>query len=105
MNSNHEENLNRLRPVRSRAACLSHRQHCNRREPQLWKMTELRNPPKTTWVDKSGPLRKLYYESEPRHGRPTRVFAYCAFPEDTSAKSPGIVLIHGGGGTAFAAMG
>lgn len=71
------------------------------RDPQLWNLTELSKPPKTTWVDQTGPLRKLYYESEPRNGRPTRVFAYCAFPENTSTKSPGIVLIHGGGGTAF----
>ncbi len=71
------------------------------REPQLWNMTELAHPPKTTWLDKSGPLRRLYFEGEPRNGQPTQVFAYCAFPEDTTVKSPGIVLIHGGGGTAF----
>jgi len=67
----------------------------------LWKIDELRKPSKVEWVDSSGPLRKLYYESEPRNGKPTRVFAYCAFPEKIEGRAPAMVLIHGGGGTAF----
>lgn len=70
-------------------------------EENLWDLAALRKTPKIVWEDASGPLRKLYYESEPRGGRPTRVFAYCAFPESPEGKAPGVVLIHGGGGTAF----
>jgi cephalosporin-C deacetylase-like acetyl esterase len=67
----------------------------------LWDLDALRKMPAVTWEDAGGPLRKLYYESEPRDGKPTRVFAYCAFPERQEGKAPGVVLIHGGGGTAF----
>jgi dienelactone hydrolase len=68
---------------------------------RLWNLDELRKPPELHWIDHSGPLRKLVYTSEPRRGRPTRVFAWCGFPEKVAGKAPGIVLIHGGGGTAF----
>jgi cephalosporin-C deacetylase-like acetyl esterase len=66
-----------------------------------WDVANLKQPPKVIWVDESGPLRKLYYESEPRNGKPTKVFAYCAFPEKLEGKAPAVVLIHGGGGKAF----
>lgn len=66
-----------------------------------WDVAVLKQPPKVTWVDQSGPLRKLYYESEPRNGKPTRVFGYCAFPAKLEGKAPAMVLIHGGGGKAF----
>lgn len=66
-----------------------------------WDAAALKQPPKVTWVDESGPLRKLFYENEPRNGKPTRVFAYCAFPEQLQGKAPAMVLIHGGGGKAF----
>jgi len=44
----------------------------------------------------------VYYEGEPFSGKPTRVFAYCARPEKPQGKVPGMVLVHGGGGKAFA---
>lgn len=66
-----------------------------------WDVESLKQPPKVTWVDESGPLRKLFYESEPRNDKPTRVFAYCAFPDKIEGKVPAVVLIHGGGGKAF----
>jgi cephalosporin-C deacetylase-like acetyl esterase len=47
-------------------------------------------------------LSSLYYEGEPWLGKPTRVFAYYARPAVPSGKKlPAIVLVHGGGGTAF----
>ena len=48
-------------------------------------------------------LRGFFYEGLPYHGKPTRVFAWMGFPKDASAEHPvpGIVLVHGGGGTAF----
>lgn len=68
----------------------------------LWNLDQLKQPPgEITWVDAEGPLRRLYYSGEPYMGNPTRVFAYCAFPADVEGRAPGIVLIHGGGGTAF----
>ena len=45
-------------------------------------------------------VRALYLESVPWKGKPTRVFAYYGAP--AGKKLPAMVLIHGGGGTAFA---
>jgi dienelactone hydrolase len=75
-----------------------------RGEPALtgpWDLSKLKQAPKVTWVDKEGPLRKLYYESEPYHGKPTRVFAYYAQPAKVVGRLPAMVLLHGGGGKAF----
>ncbi|MBP7636975.1 MAG: acetylxylan esterase, partial [Kiritimatiellae bacterium] len=48
-------------------------------------------------------VRTVFYEGKPYQGRPTRVFAYYGLPAGASParKVPGIVLIHGGGGSAF----
>jgi dienelactone hydrolase len=46
--------------------------------------------------------RAFYYEGMPYHEKPTRVFAYCGVPQGPpGTKFPAMVLIHGGGGTAF----
>ena len=67
-----------------------------------WKLDELRRAPKVTVVEESkGGVSALYYESEPVQGKPTRVFAYLARPEKADGKLPAMVLVHGGGGTAF----
>ncbi len=49
-------------------------------------------------------IRAIYYEGEECLGRTTRVFAYIGFPDSASAASPvpGMVLVHGGGGHAYA---
>ena len=47
-------------------------------------------------------VKAIFYEGEPYQGRPTRVFAYYALPKgEPGKKVPGIVLVHGGGGSAF----
>lgn len=47
-------------------------------------------------------LTTLTYEGEPWMGKPTRVFAYYARPSRMPEKKlPAMVLVHGGGGTAF----
>jgi len=47
-------------------------------------------------------VRALFYEGVPYRGRPTRVFAWLGLPESRSgARCPAMVLLHGGGGTAF----
>src|SRR6267142_891688 len=47
-------------------------------------------------------VRALFYEGPPWKGKPTRVFAWYGAPAlKHSEKAPAMVLVHGGGGTAF----
>ncbi len=72
-----------------------------------WKLADLDAAPKFEWVDDKGPVRSLFYAGEPYRGKPTRVFAYYATPgtlagdHSIDAALPAVVLVHGGGGTAF----
>ena len=83
-----------------------------------WDLIELSKVPKFKWADGEA-IRSLRYEGETYKGKPTQVFAYYATPEtiannnatkgnvpaadeDSAQKQfPAIVLVHGGGGTAF----
>jgi dienelactone hydrolase len=44
----------------------------------------------------------IFYEGAPYRGNPTRVFAWIGLPELFDKPVPAMVLVHGGGGTAFA---
>ena len=52
-----------------------------------------------------GNLRPIYFDGLAWQGKPTRVFAWLGLPSQAQAKGkgkvPGVVLVHGGGGTAF----
>jgi cephalosporin-C deacetylase-like acetyl esterase len=48
-----------------------------------------------------GQVRAIFYEALPYQGKPTRVFAWIGLPAKREGKVPGIVLVHGGGGTAY----
>lgn len=82
------------------------------RSPKLpatlpWQLDQLSEAPAFQWVDKTGPIRSLFYEGEKFRNQPTRVFAYYATPGTLAGNAqqdtdlPAVVLIHGGGGTAF----
>ena len=45
-------------------------------------------------------VQAIYYEGTPFKGKSTRVFAWVGVPKNAK-NAPGIVLVHGGGGTAF----
>ena len=48
-------------------------------------------------------VRALFFEGPAFNGKPTRVFAWMGIPNlEPGKKAPGIVLFHGGGGTAIA---
>lgn len=47
-----------------------------------------------------GKVKALFYESIPYQGKAKRVFAYIGIPE-SEEPVPAMVLVHGGGGTAF----
>lgn len=73
-----------------------------------WDVSALRQAPAMRWVDESGPVRSLLYAGENYRGTATEVFAFYASPRTlnegaaANARFPAVVLIHGGGGTAFA---
>lgn len=46
-------------------------------------------------------IRGIFYDGLPYRGKPTRVFAWYGVPAKTEGKLPAIILVHGGGGTAF----
>ena len=48
-----------------------------------------------------GEIKAITYDSIEFNGKKTKAFAYLGFP-DTTEKVPAVVLIHGGGGVAFA---
>lgn len=75
---------------------------------QVWNPDELNRTPAMKWIDSTSPIRSLTYEGEVFDGKNTSVFAFYATPGmikgDTrnDRNLPAVVLIHGGGGTAFA---
>lgn len=72
-----------------------------------WDLGALSEPPDYNWAKQDSSVWSLYYDGEPYQNRQTRVFAYYASPatlgaEDAQDKTfPAVVLVHGGGGTAF----
>ncbi len=67
-----------------------------------WDLAALKQAPPAAWGAASGLVREVYYPGEPLDGKPTRVFAYYGRPAEGDGPFPGMVLVHGGGGTAFA---
>ncbi len=71
--------------------------------PVSWDLPALYQPPATfaaPEVREEG-VTSVYFAGLPFQGRPTRVFAMYGVPE-AARPVPGMVLVHGGGGTAFA---
>lgn len=70
-----------------------------------WDLKVLSQPPQTYPAEglQAEGVRALFYQGLPYRGRPTRVFAWYGVPQgQPGQKFPGMVLVHGGGGTAFA---
>lgn len=51
--------------------------------------------------DADGQVRAIFFEGLPYRGQPTKVFAWIGVPKHHGGQLPGVVLVHGGGGTAF----
>ena len=70
-----------------------------------WNLRALSKAPATypaPGIETNG-IRSLFFDGLPWRGKPTRVFAWLGVPEHKRGERvPGMVLIHGGGGTAFA---
>jgi dienelactone hydrolase len=71
---------------------------------QVLALGQLTSPPRTFEAEgraAEGDARAIFFEALPYQGRPTRVFAWLGVPKKRAGKIPGVVLVHGGGGTAF----
>ena len=72
-----------------------------------WDLAALSEPPEYEWSNRESPVWSLYYAGERYKGKQTRVFAYYASPATLNTRGlegkmfPAVVLVHGGGGTAF----
>ena len=72
--------------------------------PVQWDMERLSQAPETWPAEgfEAEGVQALFYEGLPYEGKPTRVFAWMGVPEHPEGERvPGMVLAHGGGGTAF----
>ena len=70
----------------------------------MWNTNDLFRAPKWSYAErpKVDGARPIFYEGLPYRGRTNRVFALLGLPKlAPGQKAPGMVLIHGGGGTAF----
>lgn len=70
----------------------------------MWDLDSLSKPPRVYRAEgfREPGLRAIFYEGLAFQGKPTRVFAWVGLPKlRQGEKAPGIVLVHGGGGTAF----
>jgi len=72
----------------------------------VWDMRALGSTPAAEPADSFGAqdVHAIYFTGEPWQGKPTKIFAYYGLPNNASSESPvpGVVCVHGGGGTAFA---
>lgn len=74
-------------------------------EKPAWNIKELEKAPKFYQADgfDANGCKAIYYDGIPYKGTPTRVFAWLGMPKlEENKKVPAVVLVHGGGGTAFA---
>jgi len=70
----------------------------------MWDMPALSKAPAYAPADgfQAEGEQAIFYDGLPYQGKPTQVFAWLGLPKTPAGqKAPGIVLVHGGGGTAF----
>ena len=76
-------------------------------ESMPWDLKGLSEAPQYNWSKDTG-IKSLYFRGQPYREKATRVFAYYATPGSIAGSVsddknlPAVVLVHGGGGTAFA---
>ncbi len=70
----------------------------------MWDLNALQYPPTVFPADgfKAKGVRALFLKGQSYKGKETRIFAYVGLPDvPVGTQVPGMVLVHGGGGTAF----
>ena len=71
---------------------------------EVLRLGNLRGVPKTYEAEgfqEEDGIKAVYFDGLPWQGKPTRVFARLGIPAGKTGTVPGVVLVHGGGGTAF----
>ena len=73
----------------------------------MWSLDLLRRSPATQPAAEAAVdgVQAIWIDALPFRGKPTKAFAYFGMPTkpaEVNEKFPGVVLVHGGGGTAFA---
>jgi dienelactone hydrolase len=74
-------------------------------EPVPWDVAAFQKPPAASPAplpDAVEGVQAVYLDGPPFQGKPTKFFAYYGLPKDVSGPVPGMVLVHGGAGTAYA---
>jgi len=67
-----------------------------------WNIEELFSPVQYQIISTDGSIQSILFKNETYLGQPTEVFAYLGVPTFPQGHSiPGMVCVHGGGGTAF----
>ncbi|MDO5581263.1 MAG: prolyl oligopeptidase family serine peptidase [Planctomycetia bacterium] len=80
---------------------------------EIWDLEKLKQPPQAKWgpvrekvvkdangKDQAITTQKVWYQGELYRGKPTTIMAFYSRPKG-NGPFPGLVLVHGGGGTAF----
>lgn len=72
-------------------------------QPPKWDMALLSKPPAAVEAKeaKVEGVQSLFFDGLPHKGRPTKFFAYLGLPAKEAGKCPAVIVVHGGGGTAF----
>jgi dienelactone hydrolase len=70
---------------------------------QTWGYAGNLNTPELRAADETnGKVKAVFYDGPPYQGKPTKVFAWIGIPKpEPGRRLPGMVLVHGGGGTAY----
>lgn len=82
--------------------CLGAEQEHRTRNTGPWDMPRLAQPTPVDWGKTDGLLQEVYYQNEDYAGHSTRVFGWYARPKSGEGPFPAMLLVHGGGGKAFA---
>lgn len=78
--------------------------HAADTEPPQWNLEALSKVPATveTPLARVEGVQSLFMDGLDYKGEQTKFYAYLGFPANFTGKVPAVVLVHGGGGTAFA---
>lgn len=85
-------------------ACVAHAKNFAKERAKVLALGELTTAPAMMdaegFESKNG-IRAIYFDALDYEDKSTKVFAWLGIPREQTGMVPGIVLVHGGGGTAF----